>query len=62
MFQPDRQLTVTLTAQSWSVVLQALGHGPWTSVNPLIQQIVEQTRAQTQAHELMPNEDNNDAA
>jgi hypothetical protein len=40
--RPDQQISVTLTASEWNVVLAQLGEGPYRVVAPLIAQIHKQ--------------------
>jgi hypothetical protein len=46
MFAPEQQLTVTLSAERWNMVLTVLGDGPFRVVNPLIQDMQRQLMSQ----------------
>jgi len=45
---PDTQLTVTLQAQEWNVLLSVLVKAPYENVAGLIQQITEQAHQRAQ--------------
>jgi hypothetical protein len=47
-------LTVTLRAEDWQVVFDALGDGRHRIVAPVIQRLVEQVQAQQQPEQQQP--------
>jgi len=39
VYDLNQQVTVTLTLQTWNVVLGFIAEGPWKTANPIIQEI-----------------------
>lgn len=51
---PETQLTVTLQAQEWNVLLSILVEAPYNRVAGLIQQITEQAHQRAQETQVQP--------
>jgi hypothetical protein len=47
--QPDQPITITLQAQQWNVVLNALAEAPWRIADPVMRELTRQTAAAQQA-------------
>jgi len=62
MIEPDTPIAVSMSAQQWGVVLEAISHAPYRVVAPIFAAIQQQCMEHEQGTEQMPSRVNGGAA